>query len=130
MFTLKIVTPKGEYENLEVERVTLPTSDGVITMLSNHMPLLTPIEFGVMRVKGKDFQEKYAVSQGLFTFKDNEASLLVDTIENSDEIDFVRAAAAKERAEERISKKESSDEIKRGEMALKRSLVRLSLENK
>ena len=56
--------------------------------------------------------------------------LLVDTVENSSEIDFVRAAAAKERAEERIAKKESADDIKLGEMALKRSLIRLSLQNK
>lgn len=130
MFTLKIVTPTKEYANLEVDRVSLPTSDGVITMLSNHMDLITPIEIGVVVVKVKDQKEKYAVSQGLFTFKDNEASLLVDTIENADEIDFVRAQAAKERAEERIAKKESAEEIKRGELALKRSLVRLSLDNK
>ena len=74
MFNLKIITPKGEYANLEVDRVSLPTSDGVITMLSNHMDLLTPIEIGVMVVKGKAMHEKYAVSQGLFTFKNNEAS--------------------------------------------------------
>lgn len=130
MFNLKIVTPKGEYANLEVERVSLPTSDGVITMLSNHMDLLTPIELGIMVVKGKDTREKYVVSQGLFTFKNNEASLLVDTIENSSEIDFARALAAKERAEERIQRKDSAKEIERGEVALKRALMRLSLENK
>lgn len=128
MFNLKIVTPTGEYANLEVERVSLPTSDGVITLLSNHMDLLTPIELGIMVTKTKDKKEKYVVSQGLFTFKNNEASLLVDTIESSSEIDFARALAAKARAEERITKKESAKDIERGEVALKRALMRLSLQ--
>ena len=66
-------------------------------------------------------------NKGLFTFKDNQASLLVDTIEAEDEIDVERAERAKKRAEERILRKESHDEIERGELALKRSLVRLLL---
>lgn len=128
MFTLKIVTPQGKNYNLEADRVTLPTSDGMITMLPNHMNFITPIDIGVMKVKKGDLVEKYAISEGLFTFKDNEASLLVDTVENSKDIDFMRAKASKERAQRRIDSKDSADDIQRAEMSLKRSLIRLSLE--
>lgn len=127
MFKLNIVTVHDQYAEYEVERVTLQTSDGVITMLSNHMDYLTPVENGIMTIHFKEEKKRYAVSKGLFTFKDNYASLLVDSIEGEGEIDVKRAQAAKERAEARIHRQESSKEIERGELALKRSLVRLTL---
>lgn len=127
MFKLKVVTVHEEYGNFDVDRLSILTSDGVITMLSNHMDYITPVENGVMTLKFKDSTTRFAVSKGLFTFKDNQASLLVDTIEAEDKIDVERAERAKKRAEERILRKESHDEIERGELALKRSLVRLLL---
>lgn len=127
MFKLKVVTVHEEYGNFDVDRLSLLTSDGVITMLSNHMDYITPVENGLMTIKFKDNKTEYAISQGLFTFKDNYATLFLDTIESENEIDFERAEAAKKRAEDRIRRKESNAEIQRGELALKRSLVRLLL---
>ncbi len=129
MFTLNIVTPTKHYKTVEVDRVSLPSTDGVITVLTNHMDLLVSLEFGILNIKYNGARERYVISDGMFIFKNNEASLLVDSIESADEIDFERALRAKERAEARISKKESVNELKRGEFALKRSLMRLSLRN-
>lgn len=112
---------------MDVDKVTLLTSDGYITMLSNHMDTITTVENGIMRITVNKEITSYAISSGLFTFKDNQAILLIDTIERSDEVDVKRAEAAKERAEARIKNHESADEVKRGELALKRAITRLKI---
>ena len=127
MFALKVVTPKGQYTNLEVSSVSVPSTDGIITVLPNHMDLIVPLNIGVLKIENTKEDMRYAISAGMFTFKDNRAVLFVDTIEHEDDIDFIRAEAAKARAEARIAKRESIHELERGELALKRSLVRLSL---
>ncbi len=127
MFKLKVVTPTKAYGDFDLDRVTIPTSDGLITVLSNHMDIITPVNIGILTMIGSDFREEYAVSDGLFTFKDNEASLLVNTIENSKDIDFTRAEQAKTRAHEKLQRDLSIEEIKTAELDLKRALVRLSL---
>lgn len=128
MFELEIVTPTGRYNTMEVEALTMPSTDGQITILPNHMPVVISLEIGIAKITTYDGSKRYAMSNGLFTFEDNKGLLFLDTIESEDEIDFVRAKAAKKRAEERIRKRESQQELERGELALKRSLVRLSLE--
>ena len=69
----------------------------------------------------------YAVAGGLLYFHDNHAEILTDAIENKDEIDIERAKASKERAEKRLARTDRNTDMKRAELALKRSLNRLSI---
>lgn len=130
MFELNIVTPKGMYQKLDVVSVNVLSTDGRITTLSNHMDVIVPVDIGVLKIESENETLRYATSAGMLTFKDNRAVLFTDTIEHEDEIDFMRAEAAKERALRRIERRESVQELERGELALKRSLARLSLQNK
>lgn len=130
MFTLKIVTPTQEYKTLELDRISLPSTDGTVTVLSNHMDIMVPLEFGLITTIKDKVKTKYVISEGLFTFAKNEATLLVTSIESEDELDLERAQRSKARAEERLSKKASTNDLKRAEYSLKRALIRLSLEDK
>lgn len=115
---------------MEIDSITLPTSDGQRTVLQEHMAIVLPIEIGIMYTKSKDGRENFAVSEGLFTFEDNQGTLLVSTIESEEEIDFHRAEQARIRAEKRLNeKKEYEDglDLKRAQLALMRSLSRLRL---
>lgn len=128
MFTFKLLTPNGLYKTLEIDSVTLPTTEGQRTMLANHMATVMPIDIGVMYTKTNSEIENFVVSEGLFTFENNVATLLVSSVESESDIDFERAAKAKARAEERIeSNNQQLYDMKRAELALKRSLTRLKL---
>lgn len=127
MFKLDVITPKGIYLQTEVESITLPSTDGQRTVLANHMPLVLPIDIGIMYHKVKGEKVHYFVSEGLFTFENNQATLLVNTVEREDEIDFNRAERARERAEERMQNYRDKIDVHRAEMALKRSMNRLRL---
>ena len=65
---------------------------------------------------------------GNIYFKNNEATILVDTFETKEQIDEKRALEAKERAEGRLSKKKDPDiDYKRAEVALKKAINRLNV---
>lgn len=127
MFNLKIVSPTEVYDELEVKSLTLPSTDGQRTILPNHMPLVLPLEVGVMYYKVNDKNDNFFLSEGLFTFEENQGTLLVNTIESEEEIDFNRAERARQRAVERLQTAKDVNEMKRAEFALQRSLTRLSL---
>ena len=128
MFVLEIVKPTGKYNSMEVESLTLQSTDGQVTILPNHMATVISLDYGITKITTYDGKKKYATSSGMFTIDNNKAVMFLDTIEAEDEIDFMRARAAKERAEEQIRRRESIEELERGEFALKRSIIRLSLE--
>ena len=104
----------------------MPTSDGIRTILANHMPIVAPIEIGQVVLIRENERETVVVSEGIFNFKDNKAHLFVRTFEYADEIDEARAQRAKERAEARLQQKLSRQEYLETEAALKRAITRLS----
>lgn len=126
MFELTMITVDGKKQKEELARISLPTSDGIRTILANHMPIVAPIEIGQVVLIRKNERETVVVSEGIFNFKDNKAHLFVRTFEYADEIDEARAERAKERAEARLQQKLSRQEYLETEAALKRAITRLS----
>ncbi len=126
MFELTMITVDGKKQKEELARISLPTSDGIRTILTNHMPVVAPIEIGQVVLIRENERETVVVSEGIFNFKDNKAHLFVRTFEYADEIDEARAQRAKERAEARLQQKLSRQEYLETETALKRAITRLS----
>ncbi len=126
MFTLTMITPEGKKHISENERISLPTEDGIRTVLMNHMDIIVPVEIGKVKLITGKSSEWAAISEGVFHFKDNQARLIVRTFEFSKEIDVARAERAKERAEKRLESELNAQEHLEAELALKRALTRLS----
>lgn len=124
---VRIVTPEGVYKELDTPIVNIQTTDGDQGVLPNHMPLVTMLKIGHMTTDENGARETYAVAGGLFYFRDNQAEILTDAIENKKDIDSDRAEKAKERAEKRIESKDQNIDLKRAELALKKALNRLNV---
>ena len=99
MIKLKIVTPERILLDEEVEQVTLPTQTGEITVLANHIPLISNLVAGEIKYK-KDGQENFfATSSGVIEVRmGNELVVLAETAELGHEIDIDRAEEARDRA--------------------------------
>ena len=126
MFELNMLTIDGKKYTGEVSRVSLPTSDGIRTILANHMYIVVPIEIGQVRLIRENEREDVAVSEGIFKFSDNAGHLFVRTYEFADEIDTERAERAKERAEQLLKDTTPSQDMLETELALKRAITRIS----
>ena len=122
---LKMLSFDGKLYSEEYARISLPTNDGIRTILNNHMDVVVPVEIGrVKLINGKETEE-VVVSEGIFNFEDNKAQLLVRTFEFTDEIDKDRAERAKERAEKRLKQELTAKELQETELSLKRAITRL-----
>ena len=132
MFHVKIVTPKGLYEELDATILNVVTPDGMRGILSNHMPLVTMIDIGRMSIGNEQsnppYRYEYATGKGTLYFKDNYATVLVDTIEKSDDIDLARAQEALQRAEERLHRiNDKNIDMERARRAHRRAKNRIKI---
>ena len=125
---LKIVTPERTiYESDNVEAVYGQAADGSLGILQGHIPLITPLEVGVLKYVEGGKEHPLAVMGGMLTTDGNEVTILTDSAELGSEIDVVRAQHAKERAEARLRESSENMDTARAEQALARATLRLKL---
>lgn len=124
---LEIVTPERTVFSTEASMVIAQTIDGQIGVLPGHIPLVTVLETGVMRVQsGQEQEQTLAVSGGFLEMSpDNKLTILAETAELAEEIDVERARQALARAEERLNNKQEDIDIARAEIAMRKALTRL-----
>ena len=127
MIHCRIVTPHGVYKEMETPIINIETDEGQRGILPNHMPLVTMLKIGRMETEEKGKRQEYAVAGGLFYFRENQAEILTDAIENKDEIDAERAARAKERAEQRLKSDDPNFDLQRARIALQKAINRMNV---
>jgi F-type H+-transporting ATPase subunit epsilon len=104
-----IATPERTVYSDDVERVTIPTKDGEITVLPHHAPLVSVVNPGELRVvKGDQTFPLYVAGGTLEIRPDNTMVLLASHSEEAHDIDVEAAEAAYERARKAM---ESADDV-------------------
>ncbi len=125
-FMLEIVTPEQILLRDEVQFMVAPGAEGELGIMKNHAPLVAALDIGVLRYNNTSgTQKNMALSGGFMEVIDNVARVLAETAEHGEDIDILRAKAAKERAERRLQAREDNLNLARAEMALKRAISRL-----
>lgn len=120
------VTPEGVVGESDAASVTLPTADGEITVLPNHIPLVSVLRPGVITVReSADTEHHVAASGGFVQVSAREVNVLADTAERADNIDTERAEAARRKAEEAMSGQLADVEMAEVSASLQRNLARL-----
>jgi len=102
---LEITTPERTVFAEEVDEVILPTPLGEIGVLPHHIPLVSLLCPGELRIKKDEEMTCLAVSGGFIEVRPDKVVVLADTAEREEEIDEKRAAEAKERAEKLMKEK-------------------------
>lgn len=125
MFTVKFLTFKGLYRTVQTDRLNVPTPEGRRGIRTDHMPIMLPIEIGVVTTRENGVEKKYTVSDGMLYFEHNEATFLLDTVEDVAEIDILRARRAEARAREKLESANSEMDIKRATIALQKAINRV-----
>ena len=128
----KIVTPERTVFEDQIDQVTLPTQDGEITVLPNHIPLISVLTPGELVAKKDGEEIAMAVSGGMVEVRKNELTILADTAERAEEIDVKRAEEARGRAEKLKDEKIRVDETEYATAAaiLEKNLARIKVARK
>ena len=111
----------------DVDMVIAPGTSGEMGILPNHAPLLSTLNYGVVKLRHRGGEDVFTVSGGVMDVQPDIVTILADVAENVLEIDIARAEAAKTRAEKYLDEgpPRDSDAYLRMEAALRRSQLRV-----
>lgn len=127
---LEIVTPERKIYEQDVDMVIVQGVNGEMGILPNHIPLVSPLNIAVARVKKGNREEWVAVHGGFVEIRKEKVVILAEAAEVGSDIDQFRAQQAKERAERRLASQKAEFDAKRAELALQRAMIRLQAASK
>ncbi len=132
-FTFRVVSPLGTVFNGQARAVTLTTKDGEITVLAGHMPMVSVLVDGEIRIRTAEKEVWIAVAGGFLETagqQESEVTVLSDFAAESDSIEVARAEAAKARAEELLKEKKDRADVLMVERDLQRAILQLKIAEK
>lgn len=132
MFHFKLVSLTGTIFDGDVHEVVLPTLEGEIGVLQDHMPLTSVATTGMIAVRkqAKDSdasREYFASSGGLINVEGNKLNVLVDEADHSEGIDEAEAKKAYDLAMKMKAEAKDQVSLDHAQQMVDRSAVRLQV---
>lgn len=131
-FRLKIITPEKTFFDSTAVQLIARTVEGDVGILAGHASYVANLTPSALRVKENESDEfRYAaVAGGFIKVSPDETVVVTNAVEWAEDIDIVRAEAAKSKAEAMLKMHESDKEFERAEQKLKRAVNRLTVSGK
>ena len=132
LLKLDIVTQEKRLLTVEVKQITVETITGEITVLPNHIPLLTRLSEGLLHFVDKDGKSEVIAIFGGFLEVDAEGgvSVLADAATRAADIDLAKVERAKKEAEETLKDKKRETEFALAEASLRRAYLEIKAAQK
>jgi F-type H+-transporting ATPase subunit epsilon len=131
--TLEIVTPEARVYSDTIDTVVIPTTEGEIGILPGHIPLLTRIADGELRVIKGGVESHLAVGGGFAQIEGDTVSVLAEQAITAEKIDEGVVEAALKRAEEQLKSAPvniDTSELERLQGAIRFAGVQLALKRR
>lgn len=122
---LKIITQERVVFDEEVEEIYSKGIDGEFGILKGHIPITTPLDIGVTKVKQNGVTKMFTTMGGILQFKNEECLILTTLAEADEEIDEIRARESLDRAKRRRKEANARMDAKRADAAIARAEARL-----
>ena len=127
---LEIVTPEKTAYSEDVEMVTLPGSEGELGVYPNHVPLLTTLNPGELRVLKGGKESFLAIGEGFVEITGSTVSVLTDMALEPAVIDESAAEAAVARAQAAMKEDLGKEEIAAVQASLQKALAQLHVKRR
>ena len=123
---LEVVTPEAKTYSEDVDMVTLPGADGEYGILPQHIPLITQLKPGALKIMRGGQESFLATGGGFAEVLPDRVSILTDMALTSAQVDEATAQAAIDRARATLADKSIGTEAQaEAEAMLARSLAQL-----
>jgi len=106
--TVRVIAPDKTVWDSPAEEVILPSTTGQLGILTNHAPLLTALDAGVMRLRDGKTWVPIALMGGFAEVENNEVTILVNGAERGDKINKEDARATYQEAGKRLEQARQS----------------------
>ena len=127
---LEIVTPEATAYSEDVEMVTLPGSEGELGVYPNHVPLLTTLNPGELRVLKGGKETFLAIGEGFVEITGSTVSVLTDMAIKPAAIDESAAEAAVARAQAAMKEDLGKEECAAVTASLQKALAQLHVKRR
>ena len=108
-FNLEIISPNKTLLKKEVELVTIPAFEGLMTILKDHISIVTFLRPGFIDARVKNIVEKFYVEEGTVEFSKNQLLILSSTAINVKNLPINDISAMIEDVKKQLSKNEIKD---------------------
>ena len=110
-FIVEIISPEKLILDSDASEVTIPSYEGQMGILKDHIPLITFLRPGVISVKNQE-EKKYFIEEGTVEFSNNKLLILTSTAIDLTELDKNYIADLINKSEKELSDNDSSDKEK------------------
>ena len=111
-FTIEIITPDQAILKSEASEVTIPSYEGQMGILKDHIPLITFLRPGIISIKTGQDQIRYYVEEGTVEFSNNNLLILTSTAKDLKNFDKSLINNLLEQAEKKLLDNNSTDKEK------------------
>ncbi len=108
IFTVEIISPDQTILKQEANEVTIPSYEGQMGILNNHIPLITFLRPGIITIK-TSIEKKFYVEEGTVEFSNNNLLILTSTARDLANFDKILLNDLLQKAESQLNNKDSSD---------------------
>ena len=127
---LEIVTPEEKIYSEDVDMVTLPGAEGELGVYPKHVPVLTTLKPGELRVLKNGRETSMAVGEGFVEIKADAVSVLTDMALEAEKIDVAAAEAAVERAKAAMKEDLGKEAVAAVQASLQKALAQLQVKRR
>ena len=108
-FTVEIISPDQTILKQETHEVTIPSFEGQMGILNNHIPLITFLRPGIITIKTES-EKKYYVEEGTVEFSNNNLLILTPTVRDLANLDKSKINELLQKAEANLSTQSTDKE--------------------
>ena len=87
VFTVEIISPDHTILKQETNEVTIPSYEGQMGILNNHIPLITFLRPGIITINKDNAEKKFYVEEGTVEFSNNNLLILTSTARDLTNLD-------------------------------------------
>lgn len=130
---ITIITGEKVVFREEADQISIPTQEGFLTILPNHVPLVGIVTTGKIELQNNNTTRELAISSGILEVRPgSNVVILADRSEFAEEINIARAEEAYRRARELMTEKthEADVDFARFEAMIDKELNRVSVGQK
>ena len=109
-FTVEIITPNQTILKTETSEVIIPSYEGQMGILKEHIPLITFLRPGIISIQ--DLEKKYHVEEGTVEFSNNNLLILTSTAKDINDLNQGSIQDLLNIADSKVSDNNSSDKEK------------------
>ena len=112
-FKIEIVNPEKSFLVKEdVSEVVVPAFEGEMGILKNHIPIISFLKPGIIKILSKSGNENYYVEDGIVEFKNDNLSVLTSSIFNLNDMDKSKIHDLLKLAEKESNQTDINDQTK------------------